>query len=149
MLFRSSHVDTDADPTSGSSTSSSTQSLPTLSGSNLNTSSHTNTGAIVGGSVAGAIVLLVLLICAFLFYRKRRDREQVESGILKVEKFTQLPTRPSLADQPYLDTSQPLMANTLSGSSQAGTDSELVGYLSAKGPYTSPTDGRSTPASTT
>ncbi|KAJ7789567.1 hypothetical protein B0H14DRAFT_3502852 [Mycena olivaceomarginata] len=69
----------------GSGSGSSTGSSPTNTGSAVKNTSSSSIGPAVGGAIGGVIVLAVLIFLIFLFYRRKRRREQDSNYMLPLE----------------------------------------------------------------
>ena len=115
--------------TSSQSLPSSTDLQPSLGESSNGATFSVNHGAIIGGSIAG-IVGIIIAIITFVLWRKRRNSD---NKLHKVEQFTQYrSTRPNVTIYPFTTLSfraatprthpGPLYTGSASGSSRSGGD---------------------------
>ncbi|KAJ7824446.1 hypothetical protein B0H14DRAFT_3469312 [Mycena olivaceomarginata] len=141
-----------ASPTASSSTSSSGSPAASSSASGLSPSSHLSRGGLIGvifGSVLGALVLFLLLLCCWLRYgARRRDRTRGESTAAATREKSRTPLTALFRRRPRARTrftivTPPVPGAPLHDDDDLEGDWTMVGSPFSPTSPTSPTSPRS------
>ncbi|RCH94693.1 hypothetical protein CU098_001974, partial [Rhizopus stolonifer] len=132
--------------------SSSTKTVTTLMSSSTSTASNklsgTDSGVIIGGSIAGVVVFIGLTICACLFFKRRRQPKHFNSNRMIFTHADQAPftmvsqekeTRPPI---PRIQTANTTRQGQLSPTTTNGARLSKYNYLSQAFSQMRNTDGR-------